>query len=691
MVTGLFSIRNKLIASFMVTIIPIVLLGMFSYNTAKNSIQETAEQTSLETIKQVSKYIELSLGNITTLSTQIVVNNDLQEYMTKTKDEASYEMLNLQRDVSMNIQNMTFSTPNISSLTVLLENNRSILTTTVQIEKNTFENLSDSQILAKAMELNGTPFWVGRHGEVDKYLKAQPPYSLSCVRVLIESITGKRKGLLIIDMKPEFTEKTLKEINLGNNSELHLITPDQKDFAYRTIDGVSEALDTQDANNQIIESSIFSSIMQSGEAEGAFNSVYKGTDHLIIYSSIGNTGLTLVGIVPVENFSASASGIRGITVLFTLIAAVIAISIGLYMAFGMGRTINRIIASSNKAADGDLTVNLVSSRRDELGILTKSINTMISNMRKLIDNASNTAENVSESAKTVASTLNQVSIVSHEVTKTVQEIAEGASLQATDSDEGAKRMNDLALKINAVSDSAKTIESYSEDTINHTKQGLSSVQDLESKAKETTEITKTIITEIQSLENHSKSIDKIIKVIDSIAEQTNLLALNAAIEAARAGDAGRGFAVVADEVRKLAEQSTEATREIAAIISDTQNQTTILVERAISSENILESQNEAVENTLKAFKQISDSMELLARNVNDIIDIVSDMDNYKKQTITAIENISSVSQQIAASTQEVSASTQEQLSNIEELSGYANQLEATAKALNEAISKFKVR
>ena len=147
------------------------------------------------------------------------------------------------------------------------------------------------------------------------------------------------------------------------------------------------------------------------------------------------------------------------------------------------------------------------------------------------------------------------------------------------------------LEINAVSDSAKIIESYSEDTINHTKQGLSSVQDLESKAKETTEITKTIITEIQSLENHSKSIDKIIKVIDSIAEQTNLLALNAAIEAARAGDAGRGFAVVADEVRKLAEQSTEATREIAAIISDTQNRRLYWL-RERYHQNILESQNE---------------------------------------------------------------------------------------------------
>ena len=81
-------------------------------------------------------------------------------------------------------------------------------------------------------------------------------------------------------------------------------------------------------------------------------------------------------------------------------------------------------------------------------------------------------------------------------------------------------------------------------------------------------------------------------------------------------------------------------------------------------------------------------MELLVRN--DIIDIVSDMDNYKKQTITAIENISSVSQQIAAQHRSVSFNPRATF-KYKELSGYANQLEATAKALNEAISKFKVR
>jgi methyl-accepting chemotaxis protein len=71
----------------------------------------------------------------------------------------------------------------------------------------------------------------------------------------------------------------------------------------------------------------------------------------------------------------------------------------------------------------------------------------------------------------------------------------------------------------------------------------------------------------------SKSIEAIVSTIRAIADQTNLLALNAAIEAARAGDSGRGFAVVADEVRKLAARTTQATHEIAAVV--TQNSTLI--------------------------------------------------------------------------------------------------------------------
>ena len=315
---------------------------------------------------------------------------------------------------------------------------------------------------------------------------------------------------------------------------------------------------------------------------------------------------------------------------------------------------------------------------------------MIERMRNLIKNAANTALKVLEASKTVAATTKQVSDVFGEVSSTIQDVSAGSSVQASDSEKGVSRMGDLALKINAVSDSASSIEEYSNETIRLTNNGLNSVIDLENKAKETTNITRTIIADAQELNTHSQSIGKIVKVINVIAEQTNLLALNAAIEASRAGDAGRGFAVVAEEVRKLAEQSAAATREIAVIIKDTQNQTDRVVESAEASDNILQLQNIAVEKTLAVFRNISSSMKELGQKVNQITEGIEEMNNYKDNTITAIHNISAVSQEIAASTQEVSAATEEQLSSIEQLLSYTKELDDAAHSLNDSIQIFKV-
>ena len=80
----------------------------------------------------------------------------------------------------------------------------------------------------------------------------------------------------------------------------------------------------------------------------------------------------------------------------------------------------------------------------------------------------------------------------------------------------------------------------------------------------------------------------------------------------------------------------------------------------------------------------------LANKLDEITASVGDMEKYKESTLSAIFNISAVSQQIATSTQEVSASTEEQLSAIEELASYAKQLNETANNLNESIKMFKI-
>ena len=83
---------------------------------------------------------------------------------------------------------------------------------------------------------------------------------------------------------------------------------------------------------------------------------------------------------------------------------------------------------------------------------------------------------------------------------------------------------------------------------------------------------------IQELANAVSHVSSITKVIASIAGRTNLLALNATIEAARAGESGRGFAVVAAEVKSLAQQTSDATSDIARQIQAIQSATSSCVD-----------------------------------------------------------------------------------------------------------------
>jgi len=194
---------------------------------------------------------------------------------------------------------------------------------------------------------------------------------------------------------------------------------------------------------------------------------------------------------------------------------------------------------------------------------------------------------------------------------------------------------------------------------------------------------------VANLGERSKEIGQIVDTISGIAGQTNLLALNAAIEAARAGEQGRGFAVVAEEVRKLAEQSQEAAKKIAILISEIQGDTNKAVIAMDSGTREVKLGAEVVNASGQAFQEITTLVTQVSGQVSEISSAIDQMASDSEQIVGSVKRIDDLSKKAAGEAQTVSAATEEQSASMEEIAALSRALAKLAMELREAVNKFE--
>lgn len=344
-----------------------------------------------------------------------------------------------------------------------------------------------------------------------------------------------------------------------------------------------------------------------------------------------------------------------------------------------------------KLAENDLTVDIKEdNNKTEIGDLTRSISTLVNNMRHLIAQIKEKSLQVNSSSQELQSISETSSEVANQVAETIEQMATGSSSQAEEVNKSARDVAEIASVTSDILQEVQNVSNAATESAVNVRNGQADVDETITKITEIKDTTEKLAGQIEKLGNLGQEIGKIVQLITDIASQTNLLALNAAIESARAGEHGKGFAVVAEEVKKLAEESAEAAEQIKGMIEQIQDESHKAVESTQVGVSRVEEGVVAVNKVKEIFNNINNYSNDTQEKTAHIYDSIEGLNSKNDQVSTAMESISSVTEEAAAAAEEVAASMEEQNAGMQELSASAQVLASLTVELNEHVSKFKV-
>ena len=682
----LSGIRFKITAAFIVPVVLMVGLGVISYTRSAEALTANYESASKSTVDTTADYMDMVIETIRNVSYDMSVSSLAREYYGGTYSSDSYKESSVYNTLKSEIDSRRLGNKYIKNIVFTAKHGKGVSTAVSYTPEPIYDEFRELEA-AKTVDKEDT-LWLGTHPEVDELMETSG-YAFGILRKAYNS-SFRQVGYLLVDVDLNKIQQNIASVNMGTNAIVALITPDGREISYRNISGGEESNMDKDSLDvsYIVGTDLYDRIKGYEEKDGSEYVEFEGEQYLMLYNKLDADGFMVVSLVPKSYIIADANQTAVLTVFAVCVTALIVILIGLVLSTSIGTTIRKIMNGLERASTGDLTVDIRTRRKDEFMILCESTNQMISNIRTLLDKADTVSKAVGKASESVGGNSGILLEETKSITSSIAEVEQGIVMQAQDAENCLTRMDDLSKKIEIVSDNTNKIAEIADNTKGIVSDGLGTIEQLKDKAKATTQVTSEVISNIQDLEEASKSIAKIIGAINDIADETSLLSLNASIEAARAGDAGRGFAVVADSIRKLAEQSLNSVNEIRGIVGKIQKQTVDTVEVAKQAEVIVNSQEEALKNTIDVFRDIDKHVSGLADNLSEISSGINDMDVAKRETLSAIESISAVAQETASSATEVNEAASRQLEAVEKLNNESEELIVHSEALVEAINKF---
>lgn len=370
--------------------------------------------------------------------------------------------------------------------------------------------------------------------------------------------------------------------------------------------------------------------------------------------------------------------------------------VGFIVALKLVKPIERTTREASRLAELDFTrtetqKGLINrERKDETGVMNRAISILQQELALMAVNINEQCGKLHDSAGSMAQSVSKTLGTVEQVEKAVNEIAQGATNQAQETQTATEEIIAMG---NMIEETEVEVEELRENAGKMRSAGEQAMEILGAlgEVNQQTKDAIAVIAKQTDVTNESAmKIKTAVDIITDIAEETNLLSLNASIEAARAGEQGKGFAVVAGQIQKLAEQSNESAQQITGIIELLIQETQRSVQTMSDVKTVIEKQDENVTLTERAFEDVKDGIAQSIEGIRAIARRTKELDETRVKVVDVVQSLTSIAEENAASTEETSASATEMGAIMESIDDNARSLSVVADQLHETISKFKV-
>lgn len=667
------SVGMKLFLIFFASVVVLVVaMGTVSYFISKNVIEERVADASLQTIVQTSRKLDILYKSFEHISNQAVADSDLKLLLYKyySLAEGSFEQQELKSQILVQLSILS-NTDTMYAVSLIDINGKAIVTS-----GNTPNQLvADTDWFKKvSATAEGVPIWLETRNE--GFFGAQGLRTFALGRFIPDISGGPNNTMLLFEFKYSVFENEMNDVKMGETGFSMIMNADRKLIYYRNEELV-ESISNVTVNLDKIQHSVIAEDQE-------------GETHLVVYQQSATTGWYVVGDVPMRELLAETRKISEMTIIMTLIAALVASGIGYLVVRIIARPLVDLRNLMKEGERGNLAVRSPVNSQDEIGELAHSFNEMMEQITVLVLQTKRSAEEVLATSGELSEVSKKTALSAREIAVATEEIAAGAGSLALEAERGSDITQTIGTQMKQVVAVNIEMERSASQVQQASEQGTVYMSGLITKTLSTEEMTRCMIEKVDRLKESTRSIRKILDVLNNMTKQTNILSLNATIEAARAGTAGKGFMVVADEIRKLADQSRQSIEVVGQITETIQSEIDETVSVLSTAYPIFQEQILSVKEADTIFKQVQDHMNGFLQNISNASRSINQLDESQRVLSEAISNVSAVAEQSSATTEEVASLSNEQTNISEGLIRLSGKLEQLSDTLKTSLSKFQV-